>query len=248
MFPVLSIGSLAIQTSGLIIIFGLWLGLNLSEKYVGNSSLKPQELDNLVMITLLFGIIGGRLVYILHSPSVFLASPVSMISLNPNLLDSIGGLAAGLLAGFIYTQHKSMQLYPTLDALTPLIAVSLLSLGLVHFANGNAYGTPTTLPWAIMQWGTLRHPSQIYESLTGLIVLIIVIIRIKTGKYTIPGSTFFEFSALTAGADLFILVFRGDSQLSWAGFRSSQLIAWFILTLCLVWFIRKGTPSHGING
>ena len=59
------------------------------------------------MLSLLAALLGARLVYALRYLEVFLASPLSLLSLNPGLLDPLGGLACACLAGWIYTQEKS---------------------------------------------------------------------------------------------------------------------------------------------
>jgi hypothetical protein len=111
MFPTLQIGPLALQVPGLVILIAIWAGLSLSEHHAGKFGIKSSDLYNLAILMLAAGIIGARLMYIVHYPQAFLASPSSMISINPGLLDPVGGLAAGLLAGLIYIQRKGMPLW-----------------------------------------------------------------------------------------------------------------------------------------
>jgi len=47
------------------------------------------------------------------------------------------------------------------------------------------------------------------------------------------GADFLTFSALTAGARLFLEAFRGDSTLIFGGFRLAQVIAWVMLVVVL---------------
>jgi prolipoprotein diacylglyceryltransferase len=49
-----------------------------------------------------------------------------------------------------------------------------------------------------------------------------------------PGILFLNFSALTAGARLFLEAFRGDSALMFGGLRLAQVIAWIVLALVLI--------------
>jgi phosphatidylglycerol:prolipoprotein diacylglycerol transferase len=93
---------------------------------------------NLVIISILAGVIGARLFYVARFPDAFLSKPASIISLNPSLLDLWGGMfTASMVAliygsrmglsfwlcprispgdlnygGFIVTRHKSMNLLP----------------------------------------------------------------------------------------------------------------------------------------
>jgi phosphatidylglycerol:prolipoprotein diacylglycerol transferase len=233
MFPTLQIGPLALQVPGLVILIAIWAGLSLSEHHAGKFGIKSSDLYNLAILMLAAGIIGARLMYIVHYPQAFLASPSSMISINPGLLDPVGGLAAGLLAGLIYIQRKGMPFCTSLDAITPALAVFGLGTAISHLASGAAFGAPTNLPWAINLWGAQRHPTQIYEIISAAAILLLIWPGIGPVKPNLPGIYFLSFIALSAGARLFLEAFRGDSQLTYLGLRDAQLVAWVILAISL---------------
>jgi phosphatidylglycerol---prolipoprotein diacylglyceryl transferase len=212
MLPMLNIGPLAIQTPGLVLLAGLWIGLTLAERHAHKRGLDPNHLYNLVLIGLVVGIIGGRVLYAAQYPQAFLANPLSLISLNPGLFDPLAGGAAGLIAGLIYGNRKRLPFWGTLDALTPLLGVLAIAAALSNLASGAAFGAPADLPWAIELWGASRHPTQVYEILAAALILV----------------------ALTAAARLFLETFRGDSYLLPYGLRSAQLAAWAVLALALI--------------
>ena len=232
MFPVLQIGPLAIQTPGLILIAGIWIGLNLAERQAARYGLNAELLDNLVLISLVSSILGARIGYVIQYPSIFFESPLSILSFNPGLLDPWTGLAFAAFAAFIYGQRKQMVVWPTLDALAPGIAVAAIALGFSHLASGAAFGMPTDLPWAISLWGAKRHPSQIYEILAAGIILILFwpekgLVFKRISKK--PGVYFLSIVAVSAFTRLFLEAFRGDSRLILAGIRQPQVMAWLIL-------------------
>jgi len=243
MLPVLRVGSLAIQTPGLVLLAGLWLGLSLAERHPTESGVKASDLYNLVFVILIAGVAGARLAYILRYPSIFAASPASLFSLNPGLLDLWGGAAAALIAGLIYGQRRQLQLWPTLDALTPAVAVLAVALGVSHLASGAGYGNPTSLPWGIEQLGTHRHPAQVYEVLAAVFILWAVwpgqaVLRIPRRANPPPGVRFLSFLALTAAAYLFVDAFHGGSLLLLGGWRATQVISWLVLAASL-WGLGK---------
>ncbi|KPV54953.1 hypothetical protein SE17_00645 [Kouleothrix aurantiaca] len=41
--------------------------------------------------------------------------------------------------------------------------------------SGEAFGLPTSMPWGVPLFGTIRHPTQIYFALTALISLGILV-------------------------------------------------------------------------
>src|SRR5262249_4639512 len=86
--------------------------------------------------------------------------------------------------------------------------VSILSLGdvtcgggpiglflgrLAHFVNGELWGRPTDVPWAVKfpnpaSGGVPRHPSQLSEAaLAGIVLFAILIIMIRLGALKRPG-------------------------------------------------------------
>ena len=244
MLPVMQIGPLALQTPGLILLAGIWLGLWLAERGAHRHGIEPSHLYNLALVALLSGLVGGRLFYVLFYPSAFAASPRSIFSLNPGLFDIWGAVLAGLMAAFIYGSRKKLSFWPALDALTPGLAVMAIAISLSNLASGNAFGAPTQLPWAIELWGALRHPSQVYEAIAGLVILGIVLFMQRAVNSQHAGLSLLAFLALSAGARLFLESFRGDSVLLPNGWRMAQISAWLLLAACL-WLIHRRIYATG---
>jgi phosphatidylglycerol:prolipoprotein diacylglycerol transferase len=240
MFPIIQIGPLALQAPGLILLIGLWLGLVLAERLAPRFQARPNDVYHIVFVVLIAGVVGARFSYVLQNLSVFLQSPFNVFSLNPGLLDPIGGAAVGLITALVYGNRKMIEWWPTLDAITPLLAVMMIAFGLSNLASGGAFGAETTQPWGIELWGVSRHPTQIYILLAG--GLILGVIWPRTGdsntSQRVAGETFIGFLALCAGAWLFIEAFRGDSAVLPNGIRISQILAWMILAVSL-WGLGK---------
>jgi prolipoprotein diacylglyceryltransferase len=201
----------------------------------------------LVILMFAVGTLGARLSFAAQHPDAFRSSPLNLVALDPGLLDPFGGLALALLAGLVYGQKKGLAFWPTLDAFTPALAVFAVFLGLSHWVSGSAFGAPTSLPWGVELWGTKRHPSQIYEILAALAILAILWLRFD--RKSVAGSLFLQFIAWSAGADLFLGAFRGDSSLLPGGFRLDQILAWVALAVSLGLLERRsslhreGTPA-----
>ena len=251
MLPIIQIGPLALPAPGLAIIAGIWIGLTVSERYARRFEVDPNQLYNLVFIALMAGIIGARLAYAVRFPAAFAASPISLLSRDLNLLDPWGGIAVGGLAALVYGQRKGMDLWSTMDALTPGLAVLGVAWGLANLASGNAYGTPTQLPWGIELWGAHRHPTQIYQTLLALLILVVILPGTRLIRMQLSGGRFLIFLALSAGARLFLESFRGDSVLILGGIRLAQVLAWLVLAGSL-WGLarlhgRQGTTQPAVD-
>lgn len=237
MYPTLRIGSLSLQVPGLIIIIGIYLGLSLMERRLPGGKFNANIVYNLSFLGLAVGFIAARILFILEHVDQFLLSPPSAISLDSSLLDPVGGAAAAGIAIFFYGWRKKLPFWSTLDVFTPLMAVFLVALGLAHVSSGKAFGIPTSLPWGIYLWGDLRHPTQVYETITALVILAILWRRFRI--FIEPGKTFLLFITLSAGMRILLETWRGDSPLVFGGIRLAQVIAWIVLAVGLFFLERR---------
>jgi len=227
----------------ILLVAAIWVGLWLAEKRSEKHGISVAHLSNLTFYPLIGYILGGRLLFALENFSAFTQNPQSLISLNQDLFDSIGGGAVAVLTALLYGQRNKLPLWSALDALTPFFAVFALGLGLSHLASGSAFGKETSLPWGIELWGARRHPSQVYESIASLLILGLLWFP-KTD--TRPGLHFLTFSALTSGARVFLEAFRGDSTLIFGSLRAAQVVSWLVLALCLYLIDQRTTTPSSI--
>ena len=239
MFPLWQLGSFALEVPGVILLASLWIGLNVAEKEAVRQKWAPQLVYGLFMAALAGGILGARLWYVGRYLDIYLTDPLGIVALNANTIDPTAGLIIGLLAAAAYVFHKKLPLRPTLDILTPGLAVFAIGRGLVHLASGDAFGAPTNVPWAIELWDAHRHPSQIYEIL--LATAIYLLIREARKSTSFPGFLFLAFAALTAASRLFLEAFRGDSVIVAGSIRQPQLAALAVLLLTL-WLMQQWYP------
>jgi phosphatidylglycerol:prolipoprotein diacylglycerol transferase len=246
MLPYLNLGGLALPVPQLLLLAGVYMGLNQLERFAERFKVRGEALYTLAFTGLLAGFIGARLAYVVRFPNAFLQNPLNILSLNGGLFDLPGGLAVGLIAALIYAQRKRMPLWPTLDALTPALAVFLVFLPLSNLAAGNAYGAPANLPWSIELWGALRHPTQVYEFLAAAAILLALWPSRQTADKP-AGVYFLAFLLLSAGARLFFEAFHGDSlSLIWQ-FRDAQVVSFGLLAGALFLYLKRMQSAEGDN-
>ncbi len=227
----------------ILVMAAVWLGSWLAEKRAARHGLTANDVNNLTFYPLLGYILGGRLLFALENLPAFAAAPLSLFSLNLDLFDPLGGGIAALLIALVYGQRRNLSLWPTLDALTPLLAVLWIGIALSHLASGSAFGKETDLPWGIDLWGTRRHPSQLYELLASLLTLGLLLFPKADSR---PGRLFLTFAALSSGWTLFLQAFRGDSILLPGGLRLTQVLAWIALAAAL-YLLDKMSPARSIE-
>ena len=123
---------------------------------------------------------------------------------------------------------------------------------------GCCYGKPTQVAWAItftdpaaaMNVGTPLgvplHPTQIYESLAGLVILVVLLATERRGT-PYDGRTFWRFVFLYGVSRFAIEFFRGDDRGMAGMFSTSQLISLVLVPLSAVmlwWLASRSTPSQ----
>ena len=217
----------------ILLVFATWIALSLAEKRTERHGVNKEYLNNITFYGLIAFVIGGRISFVLQNLPAFIKSPADIVSINTDIFDPLGALAAALIVALVYGQRRGLFLWPTLDALTPFFAVISVGMGLSHLAAGTAFGKETDLIWGIDLWNATRHPTQIYETLASLLIFSLLWFKKHDPR---PGILFLTYTALTAASQLFIQAFRGNSTLILNGLRQEQLVAWIILALCFVLF------------
>jgi phosphatidylglycerol:prolipoprotein diacylglycerol transferase len=215
----------------ILIVAAVWIGLTLAEKRAENNGISKEDMNNITFYSLIAFIIGGRISFVVQHIPAFSKSPLSIISINPDIFDVFGAAVAAIIVALIYGQRHALSFWHTLDALTPFFAVLSIGLGLSHLASGAAFGRETTLPWGINLWNATRHPTQIYETLASLLIFCLLWFKKQDPR---PGILFLTFAALTTGSQLFIQAFRGDSIFVLNGLRQNQIIDWVVLLFILI--------------
>ncbi len=180
--PVLvKIGPLAIRWYSLAYIAGLILGLivlkRLHKKY--NSKLKSANLDDYFIWVTLGVILGGRLGYVLfYDFSYFIHNPVAIFKVWHGGMSFHGGLSGVIISTYIFCKKHQIPFCEFTDKLAIVAPFGLFFGRIANFINGELWGRPTNVPWAMIfptGGNTPRHPSQLYEAfLEGILTFIVL--------------------------------------------------------------------------
>ncbi|WP_372702856.1 prolipoprotein diacylglyceryl transferase [Castellaniella sp.] len=166
----LQIGPLAIHWYGLMYLAGFgiaWLlGRWRIHHYPGQLTLR--DLEDIIFYGVLGVVIGGRLGYALfYKPGEYLANPLAILEVWQGGMSFHGGLLGVVIAMLLFARRRGLTLLALGDFIVPLIPPGLAAGRLGNFINGELWGRPTELPWAMVfpgaRDGLPRHPSQLYE-------------------------------------------------------------------------------------
>jgi phosphatidylglycerol---prolipoprotein diacylglyceryl transferase len=236
MWPVLQIGPFALQTALLATILAVWAGLALSARLADQRGVDGDHLYNGGLLSLAATMVAARLAHIAAFAPAYLAQPLEMISPNPRAFLWLPGLAAGLIAGAWYIHRHRLHTPQILDLAAPgfLAAIAIRSAG--NLLSGEAPGAPTGVPWAINVWGVARHPSQIYEMLAALVVLVAVlgVLRRSVGTGTAAWTAVLGYGL----SRLALEPFRAGSATLDGGLRTAQILG-LLAALAALWALRS---------
>lgn len=232
MYPLLELGPLRLSSGGLMLLIGVLLGQWLLGRIAmqrGGAELAAQA-EQATLPALLGALIGARLLYGLLNLDLYAADPLLFLSLRLAELSWPGALLGGTLAALLATRGARRRELADAAALALPPVHALAAFGLL--LSGEAFGEPTSLPWAIPLFGATRHPTQIYYLLAALLIWL-VIQRLSTRSLP-PGTLAAVWLALHGLAMLLIEAVRADAPLLPEGVRAVQVFG----TLCILAALR----------
>jgi len=233
MFPIISIGPVSLPSASFILLLGIWFGSALMIKQA-NSHQRPQEiLERILWTGFIAGILGARLSFIARNPWAFRGQILNAFSLNPALLDPLGGFLIGLAACYYLVSKHQLKVLRVLDDFVPFFAIFMMAIYLASFASGAGYGAITRLPWGIQIWGAVRHPVQLYYLVAGGAVLTYSVFA-PPQKFHFSGHRFFTFLILTTGYLTILSAFQDPAGRVILGFRVFQLACWTLFSISII--------------
>ena len=252
--PVLiAIGPFAIRWYALAYIVGILLGwfyarilIRAETRWGGPAPLTVADFDDFIIWVTLGIILGGRAGYVLfYNPAHFAAHPAEIVEVWNGGMSFHGGFTGCVVAVILFALKRKISILSLGDLTCAVAPIGLLLGRLANFVNGELWGRPADVPWAMVFPGAgplPRHPSQLYEAtLEGAALLIALALLIRAGALQRPGLILGAFALLYGIARSFCELFREpDPQLGflWGGLTMGILLS---VPLMLVGAILIGT-------
>ncbi len=238
------IGQVDISWQGIFTALALALGVWLAVRNASRLSITIATCGHLILLTLLGGVISGRLVHLATHWLYYSANPGEAATLWDGGASLYGALLGGSLVLWLAARRQRLAPWALLDAAAPaaLAGVALGRIGCLLV--GAAWGVPTDAPWGVIYWNPgdvlppnllslPLHPYPLYEFAAVLAVL--GGLWLLRRRLTFTGSTF-----LVAATGYAII------RLGLAGFRPEpeavQLLALTsgLICCCLLLLIAPG--------
>ncbi|MDL1964432.1 MAG: prolipoprotein diacylglyceryl transferase [Deltaproteobacteria bacterium] len=217
MYPILlKIGDITIHTYGFFVAMGFLAGILLAKKEAKRMGIDHEKIMDLCFYVMIAAIAGSRLLYVVINHEIFLSNPLDIFKIWNGGLVFYGGFIVALLTAFIYLKIHKIPVWRTAD-------IAALSLSIGHFLGrlgcfsaGCCFGKECDLPWAVTfthpetlaPIGIPIHPTQLYSSISNLIIFFFLWFFRRRTKF--DGQLFWMYVLIYGIARSFIEIFRGD--------------------------------------
>ena len=256
----IQLGPLPVYWYGIGYAVGLALAYMVMVRLARRAGEDWQVLGNGMIVVAVAALIGGRLYHVIDQWHLYQDDPLKIILPPYTGLGVYGGILTGLIAVVLYARWKRVPFARWADIIAPGLFTMQAVARWGNFFNQELYGSPTTLPWGIpidcefriaaypcatFPFETTRfHPLFLYESLSGLIGLLVVVwIGYHLRPRLRPGDIILTFFAWY-GATRFVLeTFRSDNWLFF-GVPTAQIISGIVVVLALALLAWRHRPGH----
>lgn len=245
----LDLGPIQIYWYSIFIFIGMLVACFLIYKEAKKRGIEEDFLVNLTFNTIIIGIIGARLYYVLFNLSYYLDNPVEIFQIWNGGLAIHGGIIAGLLFIIYYCKKHEVNLWKMLDIIVVglIIAQAIGRWG--NFFNSEAYGPITTashlkslgIPQFIIDGmyilGEYRQPTFFYESVWCLFGFLAMLI-IRQYKYLKIGQLT-SFYLIWYGIIRFIIEAMRTDSLMLGPLKMAQLVSLVFIVSGIIIFIKS---------
>ena len=180
----LQIGPLAIRWYALAYIAGIVIGWRVARRLVEASPAAgtKEQIDDFVTWVTLGIILGGRLGYVLfYRPGYYVQNPLEALMVWQGGMSFHGGALGVIVATLIFCRREKLNALALGDRAAAVVPFGLFFGRVANFINGELWGRPTDVPWAVVfptdPSQLPRHPSQLYQAgLEGLGVGLLMLV------------------------------------------------------------------------
>ncbi len=252
-----SIGPFAVRWYALAYIAGLIIGwrycLALAKR--PPKVARPQDVDDFLVWATLGVVLGGRTGYVLfYNLPYYLQHPIEIFFLWRGGMSFHGGALGVFIAIVLFCRQREIRLLAFADIIIAAVPIGLFFGRIANFINGELWGRPTDVPWAMIFPGdgehVPRHPSQLYEAcLEGIVLFIVLWVLQRSGARQKPGRLSGVFLIGYGLARIIVEFFRQpDPQLGYLlgnanlGLTMGQLLS-LPLVIAGLWLVLRAKPA-----
>ncbi|MGB9643486.1 MAG: prolipoprotein diacylglyceryl transferase [Candidatus Ratteibacteria bacterium] len=239
MHPVcLKIGNFVVYWYGVFVALGIIVSSFVFQLKARKQGYSDEISGKIIFYTVLFGIIGARVVHVLAYFHYYMRNPVEIIMLRNGGLAIQGGILAGLL-GLIYISRKTnVNVRLTLDMVASVVPLGQAIGRIGCLFHGCCYGKPST-HWFSIKFpflDTRVHPTEVYYFIGDLTIFFLLYLfsKDKHQDGEIAAWYLIFFGSLRYWVDLF----RGDLIPGMFGFYQTQIYGIICFIIGAFWIFK----------
>ena len=214
----------------------------------GKSPLAPHQLGTVMTALILGVLLGGRLGYmILYAWPEFIREPWMAFRIWDGGMSSHGGFVGVALALGWLAFKLELPFFRLSDVLCAIAPIGLFLGRIANFVNGELWGKPADVPWAVIVDGEARHPSQLYEAgLEGLALFAILwaFSSRQRPRYAVSGLFLLGYGIFRFGVEFVRLpdAHIGYLALGWVTMGQVLTLPMILGGLLLLWLAYRRGP------
>lgn len=150
---------LTVKSYGLMMVIAFIAAIFLIRRLSRDITPDPQYITNAALYSLIAGVVGARLFYVIHHFDQYQGRLLSVFAIWQGGLELLGGVLAAIAVIFFYLRYHKLSVRRYLDILAVGLMLALAFGRIGCFLNGCCFGKPTNLPWAVRfpYWSHAYH-------------------------------------------------------------------------------------------
>ena len=225
MHPILlKLGPVTVYSYGAFVALGFAAAALLISRRAVKFGINKNDAVDLIVLMLVAGVIGARLLYVLLNIGYYSANPFEVIDLSKGGLVWYGGFFAAIASAAIYIRQKKMGFLNTMDLVAPYIVLAQAFGRVGCFLNGCCYGFNS-------------YPIQLVSSF--ILVIIFIILRSWQDRRRFIGEIALGYCILYSLKRFGVEFFRADNPRIIIGLTISQVISLFVLIAAVIIFMKR---------
>lgn len=214
---------LEVRWYGIFIATGVLLGAIIAIREANRVGFDEETLLDLLIWAVPFSLVGARTYYVIFSWDLYKVNPIEVLNIRNGGLAIHGAIIASIIVAIIFTRRRKINFWTVADICAPSIILGQAIGRWGNYANQEAHGGPTNLPWGIMIRGEKVHPTFLYESIWNFGVFFFLLWYGRK-KQKVKGEVFLLYLSLYSFIRFFIEGLRTDS-LMLGQIKVAQLIS-----------------------
>ena len=140
---------LTVWSYGVMMVAGFLAAIFIIRRLSRNITPDPQLITNAALYSLIAGVAGARIFYVIHHFDQFRGRLISVFAIWEGGLEVLGGVILAILVIILYLRHHKLPIRRYLDILAVGLMLALAFGRVGCFLNGCCFGRPADLSWAV---------------------------------------------------------------------------------------------------